>query len=167
RLKAALRDRGVRVYLDDTDDRPGWKFNESELKGIPLRIEIGANEVDSNSVVIARRDSGSKETLQVGDVETRIPALLNEIQSSLFERARVFRDTNTHDAKTLDEAKEILKANAGFVKTFWNGNAEDEADMKEFQATVRCILENETGEKGTCIVTGEQTDRRVILAKAY
>lgn len=168
KLGAALREKGVSFYIDDTEDRsPGWKFNESELKGIPLRLEMGPKEVKSSKVVACRRDNGIKETFTSSEMPDKAIALLTDIQNSLLTRAREFQKSNTFEARSYNEAVEILKSNAGFVRAFWNGTPEAELRLKEIQASVRCLLPNESGERGRCIVSGEETDRIAILAKSY
>ena len=168
RLNALLREQGIRAYVDDTQDRsPGWKFNESELKGIPLRLEVGPKELATSTVVACRRDSGTKEGFRLSELQDKVTMLLTDIQNSLLRKAREFRDSNTFEAKSYSEAVEILESNSGFVKAFWNGTAEDELRLKDVQASVRCLFSNGTSEKGRCIASGKETDKMAILAKAY
>ena len=166
RLKSALRERAVGVYVDDRDDRsPGWKFNDSELNGIPVRLELGPKEVASNAVVVCRRDTRTKETLSSNELPERITTLLDDIQRSLFERARDFRDSNTFDVRTYDEAIEVVKTNAGFARVFWSGTTEDELKLKDIQASIRCLVSD--GESGTCVVSGKKATQKAIIAKSY
>jgi prolyl-tRNA synthetase len=168
KIDILLRERGIRSYVDNTEDRsPGWKFNESELNGIPLRLELGPKEVASGMVVASRRDTRTKETFSVIDVPDEAVTLLADIQDSLLKKSREFRDSNTFEVQSYAEAEEILKTNSGFVKAFWKGTPEDELKLKDIQASVRCLLSNEDGEKGRCIVSGKETDRKAILGKSY
>ena len=166
RLKSALRERAVGVHVDDREDRsPGWKFNESELNGIPVRLELGPKEVASNAVVVCRRDTRTKETLSSNELPERVTTLLDDIQRSLFERARDFRDSNTFDVQTYDEAIEVVKTNAGFARVFWSGTTEDELKLKDIQASIRCLVSD--GESGTCVVSGKKAMQKAIIAKSY
>jgi prolyl-tRNA synthetase len=166
RLTSALKERGITSYVDDREDRsPGWKFNESELNGIPLRFELGPKEVSSNTVVVCRRDTRVKESCSFSEAPEKSTALLADIQTSLFERAREFRDSNTFDVQTYDEAIEVVKTNSGFARAFWDGSAEDEAKLKDIQASVRCLVSD--GETGKCIVSGKRATRKAIIGKSY
>ena len=168
KLSSALKDRGITSYVDDRDDRsPGWKFNESELNGIPLRFELGPKEVSSDTVVVCRRDTRVKESCSFSEAPEKATALLADIQTSLFERAREFRDSNTFDVQTYDEAIEVVKTNSGFARAFWDGSAEDEAKLKDIQASVRCLVsDSETG-SGKCIASGKTANRKAIIGKSY
>ena len=166
RLKSALQERGVTIGVDDRDDRsPGWKFNESELNGIPVRLELGPKEVASSSVVVCRRDTRTKETMNSNELPERVTTLLAGIHTSLLERARQFRDSNTFDVQSYDEAIEVVKTNAGFARVFWNGTSDDELRLKDIGASVRCLVSD--GEAGTCVVSGQKTAQKAIIAKAY
>lgn len=168
KLNTLLLDQGIRTYVDETEGRsPGWKFAEAELKGIPLRLEVGPKEVASNTVVASRRDSGAKESFTLTEIPDEVTGLLTDIQDSLFRKAREFRDSNTFEAQTYRDAVKILESNSGFVKAYWSGTAEDELKLKEIQASVRCLLSNGSTEKGQCIASGRETDKIAILAKAY
>ncbi|HEU4506944.1 MAG TPA: proline--tRNA ligase [Pyrinomonadaceae bacterium] len=168
KLKAALSERGITSYVDDRDDRsPGWKFNESELNGIPLRLELGPKEVTSGTVVVCRRDTGVKESFSFNEMPEKATALLADIQTNLFNRAREFRDSNTFDVQTYDEAIEVVKTNSGFARAFWNGSTEGENKLKNIQASVRCLLSNDGTETGKCIVSGENATRKAIIGKSY
>ncbi len=172
RIKEQLAVQNVRVHVDDRDQyRPGWKFNDWELKGVPVRIEIGPKDVQNGQVVLARRDKPEKafkETVPLAETERRVQALLNEIQANLFEKARTFRDSHTFPAGSYDELKSLMEQDMGFARCFWAGSDADEARIKdEMKATVRCILFETNGEKGKCVVTGKETDTQVIIGKAY
>ena len=152
--------------MDDREDRsPGWKFNESELNGIPVRLELGPKEVANNTAVVCRRDTRTKETLNSNELPERVTTLLADIQSNLLERAREFRDSNTFDVQTYDEAIEVVKTNTGFARAFWNGTTEDEHKLKDIQASIRCLVSD--GDSGTCVVSGKKATQRAIIAKAY
>jgi prolyl-tRNA synthetase len=166
KLTSSLKERGITSYVDDREDRsPGWKFNESELNGIPLRFEVGPKEVSSDTVVVCRRDTRVKESFSFSEAPDKATVLLADIQTSLFERAREFRDSNTFDVQTYDEAIEVVKTNSGFARAFWDGSAEDEAKLKDIQASVRCLVSD--GETGECIVTGKTANRKAIIGKSY
>ena len=166
RLSSSLKERGITSYVDDREDRsPGWKFNESELNGIPLRFELGPKEVSSDTTVVCRRDTRVKETLSFSEAPDKATTLLADIQASLFQRAREFRDSNTFDVETYDEAIEVVKTNSGFARAFWDGSAEDEAKLKDIQASVRCLVSD--GETGECIVTGKTANMKAIIGKSY
>lgn len=168
RLTSALNKRGISNYVDDREDRsPGWKFNESELNGIPLRFELGPKEVASGTAIVCRRDTRAKESFSFQEAPEKVTTLLADIQTSLFQRARDFRDSNTFDVETYDEAIEVVKTNSGFARAFWDGTPEDETKLKDIQASVRCLLsDNETG-TGKCIVSGKKATKKAIIGKSY
>ncbi len=171
-IKNQLIEKNIRVLVDDRDQyRPGWKFNDWELKGVPVRMEIGPKDVQNGQVVLARRDKPEKsfkETVAVSEAVNRAPALLDEIQSNLFSRAKEFRDSRTFNISTYDELKTLMNSDQGFARCFWAGSDADEAKIKDdMKATVRCILFETSGEKGTCFMTGKETDVQVIIGKAY
>lgn len=164
-LKAA----GVRVKLDDNDKyKPGWKFAEYEFKGVPLRIAIGPRDLQNNSVELARRDLREKSVVPVEGLVEKIPALLEEIQRSLFEKAKAYRDANIHKADSYDEFKTVLNGSGGFVAAHWDGTPETEQKIKEeTKATIRCIPLNNQQEEGKCIYSGKPSAQRVLFALAY
>ncbi|NMM48828.1 proline--tRNA ligase [Marinigracilibium pacificum] len=168
-IKSALQAKGYSVKFDDRDThKPGWKFAEYELKGVPLRIAIGPRDLENGTVELARRDTKEKNTVEIEGIENRIPDLLNEIQDSIFERARKFRDENIREANSYDEFKQILDENAGFVRAHWDGTPETEEKIKnETKATIRCIPLNNELEEGKCIYSGKPSKQRVIFARAY
>jgi len=165
---AKFKEMDIRFYVDDSEQKsPGWKFNEWEMKGVPLRMEIGPRDLEKNHVALARRDNGSKDFVSNDKVLDVIPKLLDEIQNSMFEKARKFRDDNTHTADNYDDFKEIIKE-GGFVKAYWAGTGDMEAEIqKETKATVRCIPLDQPKEKGTCFYTGEKAEKIAIFGKAY
>ena len=168
-IKAELEAAGVSVKYDDRDThKPGWKFNEYELKGVPLRIAIGPRDLENGTVELARRDTLSKEVVGMGDLTAIVQSKLQEIQSNLFEKARSFREENTHKANTWDEFVDIIENKGGFVEAHWDGTPETEDKIKELtKATIRCIPNDAVEEEGKCILTGNPSSRRVLFAKAY
>jgi len=160
---------GIRVKYDDSDNqRPGWKFAEYELKGVPVRIAIGARDLENNQVEIARRDTKEKSSVSMDGLINRVSTLLEEIQSNLFERAKQYRDEHITKAESWDEFVQILDTKAGFVAAHWDGTPETEEKIKELtKATIRCIPLNNEQEVGKCILTGNPSSQRVLFARAY
>jgi prolyl-tRNA synthetase len=168
-IKAKLENKGIRVKLDDRDThKPGWKFNEYEFKGVPLRIALGPRDVESGSVEIARRDTLEKQIFQQTDIENKVEHLLEAIQVNLFQKALSFRESKTFTADSWEEFNQILDEKGGFVYAHWDGTSETEQKIKEeTKATIRCIpLENKM-ESGTCIYSGKPSSQRVVFARAY
>ncbi len=160
----------VRVKLDMSENTPGWKFNEWELRGVPVRMEIGPRDVQNNSVVLVRRDSRVKETVAIDLLETRLPALLEEIQQALFLRAKAFRDQNTHYTDSYEEFKQLIAGKRGFVRVKWAEDSAAEVSIKEeTKATLRVIPfdQPESGVKGKCFYTGKPATCEAIFARAY
>jgi prolyl-tRNA synthetase len=168
-IKQNLLKLGISVKFDDDDNRrPGWKFAEYEMKGVPVRVTIGARDLAENKVEIARRDTKEKNTLSLDNIETYIQNLLEEIQENLFTRALQFRTENMHQVDTYDEFKTQIEEKGGFYLVHWDGTAETEAKIKaETQATFRCIPLDAPDEEGKCMVTGLPSKKRLVLAKAY
>lgn len=168
-LMKDLRAAGITVKFDNRDThKPGWKFNQYELQGVPVRIAIGPKDLEKGSVEVARRDTLTKQFMQQDEVATAIPALLDEIQASLFEKALSFREENSQTADTWEEFKELMKGNPGFVYAHWDGTTETEDKIKDLtKATIRCIPLNNNQEEGKCILTGNPSTQRVVFAKAY
>ncbi|MEY2646545.1 MAG: proline--tRNA ligase [Sediminibacterium sp.] len=160
---------GIRVKYDDSDNqRPGWKFAEYELKGVPIRIAIGARDLENNQVEIARRDTKEKSSVSMDGLTNTVSTLLEEIQSNLFERAKQYRDEHITKAESWDEFVQILDTKAGFVAAHWDGTPETEEKIKELtKATIRCIPLNNEQEAGKCILTGNPSTQRVLFARAY
>ena len=166
-LANSLESAGVRVHQDWSDNSPGFKFNEWEMKGVPLRMEVGPRDVEKGNVVVARRDTSEKSFLSKEEAVTQVPELLDEIQKGLFDQAKQFRDENTHIVATYDELKQIIKT-GGFVRCGWDGTDETEAKVKEeTKATIRCIPTDENPEGLTCVHSGKPAKHEVIYAKAY
>jgi prolyl-tRNA synthetase len=164
-----LKSLGIRVKYDDNDNaRPGWKFAEYELKGVPVRLALGARDLESNVVEVARRDTKEKQTVSLDNAIDYIKNLLEEIQQNLFNRARDYRDAHTTNADTWEEFEKLLDEKGGFVSAHWDGTAETEESIKEkTKATIRCIPLNNPQEEGKCILTGKLSKERVLFARAY
>ena len=160
---------GIRVKYDDSDNqRPGWKFAEYELKGVPVRIAIGARDLENNQVEIARRDTKEKTTVSMDGLTNTVSGLLEEIQTNLFERSKKYRDEHITKVDTWDEFVQILDSKAGFVSAHWDGSPATEEKIKELtKATIRCIPLNNVQEAGKCILTGNPSSQRVLFARAY
>ena len=166
-LEEELKSTGIRYFIDWSDSSPGFKFNEWELKGVPVRIEIGPRDVESKKLVMARRDNGEKISISKNELSIKIKTILEEIQNNLFNQAKEFRNKNTHDVKTYDEFKNIIN-NGGFVRCGWDGDSETELKIKEeTKATIRCIPFNEDPKELKCVYSGKKAKHEVIYAKAY
>ncbi|SEQ15790.1 proline--tRNA ligase [Neolewinella agarilytica] len=169
-LMAELKARGVRVSYDNDDKkRTGFKFAESELKGIPVRIGLGKRDLEKGLIEIARRDTKEKSSLPIEGIVDHVVSLLDEIQQNLFDTAVKFREDHSHHVDTMDEFKAILDRDIpGFIYAHWDGTAETEKKIKEMtKATIRCIPNDAKPEEGKCILTGAPSTQRVIFAKAY
>lgn len=164
-LKAA----GVRVKYDDSDNsRPGWKFAEYEMKGVPVRIAIGARDLENNTVELARRDTKEKASVSMDGLSARIISLLEEVQKSIYNKALVYRDAHITRVDSWQEFESVLNEKTGFVSAHWDGTAETEAKIKELtKATIRCIPLDNPAEEGKCILTGKPSQQRVLFAQAY
>ncbi len=168
-VKEALEKRGILVKLDDRDThKPGWKFNEYEFKGVPVRLSIGPRDVENGTVEIARRDTLEKEVISIDQAAQAVEALMTEIQQHLFRRALAFREENTRMADSWESFNRILDEKGGFILAHWDGTAETEQKIKEeTKATIRCILLDENKESGKCVYSGKPSGRRVLFARAY
>ena len=164
-----LRTKGVRVKFDNRDTyKPGWKFNEYELKGVPVRLAIGPRDVENGTLELARRDTLTKESISRDDVVSIVVDLMDEIQKNLYNKADSFRTEKTTDVVTYDEFKEVLNTKGGFILAHWDGTAETEELIKnETKATIRCIPLDTKLEKGTCMVSGKPSNQKVLFARAY
>ena len=169
KIQEAIRDAGYSVKLDDRDQfKPGFKFSEWELKGVPVRIEIGPRDVDSGKVVMVRRDNREKSFVETGRAVEELGSLLDAIQKNLYERALKFRQENTVNIDSYAEFKEYMAGDGGFAMIHWDGTREEEERLQdETKATIRCIPLNSEPEEGKCIISGRPSSRRVIAAKAY
>ena len=168
-LQRELKLLGVSVKYDDRDThKPGWKFNEYELKGVPLRIAIGPRDLEKRTVELARRDTLTKETVSKDLIVDRVQELLSEMQKALFNKAKNFRDSHITKVETYDEFKDVLENKTGFVSAFWDGTKESEERIKsETKATIRCIPLDVKEEEGVCVYSGKPATMRVLFAKAY
>lgn len=168
-LMAELKALGIRAKYDDNDNaRPGWKFAEHELKGIPVRIAMGMRDLENNVVELARRDTTEKSTVPFDGLAAHIQTLLGEIQQNIFQRALTFRNQNLRQANTWDEFVKMLDETPGFISAHWDGTPETEEKIKEqTKATIRCIPLNNEQEEGVCIFSGKPSRERVIFARAY
>ena len=168
-LMKQLRLAGVTVKFDNRDThKPGWKFNQYELQGVPIRIAIGPKDLEKGSVEVARRDTLTKQFMKQEEVASAVPLLLDEIQVSLFDKALRFREENSKTADTWEEFETLMKGNPGFVYAHWDGTTSTENKIKErTKATIRCIPLNADKEEGKCVLTGNPSIQRVVFAKAY
>ncbi|MET4083418.1 prolyl-tRNA synthetase [Pedobacter sp. UYP30] len=164
-----LKQANVSVKFDDRDtQRPGFKFAEYELKGVPIRIAVGARDMQNREVEIARRDTKEKQTVPQADLDEYIVRLLDDIQTNMYTKALTFRDSHITKADSYDEFKKLLDEKAGFISAHWDGTAETEQKIKEeTKATIRCIPLNNTLEDGVCIYSGAPSIQRVLFARAY
>ena len=164
-LKAA----GIRVKYDDSDNsRPGWKFAEYEMKGVPVRLAIGARDLENNVAEVARRDNKTKSSVSLDGIAQHIIALLEEIQQGMFDKAKKYREEHITKAGTWEEFEKLLDEKGGFISAHWDGTEETEAAIKErTKATIRCIPLNNPQEEGKCILTGKPSTQRVLFVRAY
>jgi prolyl-tRNA synthetase len=164
-----LKSKGIRVKFDNrTTHKPGWKFAEYELKGIPLRIAIGPKDLEKGTVELARRDTLSKSFENQEGLAVVIENLLKDIQQDLFAKAEAFRDDHITKVDTFEEFKDILNSKGGFLFAHWDGTSETEEKIKELtKATIRCIPLEQTKETGKCVFSGKESKQRVLFAKAY
>ena len=169
KIMAELKEKGITVKYDtDTKKRPGFKFAEYELQGIPIRIGIGKRDLENGMVELARRDTGAKEQVPVAAAAGAIEQLLVDIQNNLFQKALDYRTEHTTSVDDFDTFKSVLEEKGGFIYAHWDGTTETEKKIKELtKATIRCIpLDNEQ-EEGACVLTGKPSKERVLFAKAY
>jgi prolyl-tRNA synthetase len=164
-----LRQKGVRVKLDARDThKPGWKFNEYELKGVPIRIALGPKDLENKTIEVARRDTLSKELIPQAEAIDYIATLLDTIQENLFQKAMDMRVSLTHEAEDYEQFKSLLEEKGGFIWAHWDGTPETEEQIKaETKATIRCIPIEGPVAPGKCILTGKDSSRKVLFARAY
>src|SRR6266568_4274331 len=170
KVKAELSKSNIRITLDEREgSSPGWKFNDWEMRGVPLRVELGPKDVAKQTAVLARRDRPGRDgkiNASLAGLPATVESLLAEIQQSLHDKALAFRKTNTHDAKTYDELKKAVEN--GFAISYWCGNPDCEAKIKEeTRATIRCIPLEQEGDSGRCVYCGQPATARAIFARAY
>jgi len=168
-LMQQLKKLGISVKYDDrTTQKPGFKFNEYELKGVPLRIAIGPNDLENGTFEIARRDTLTKETVSKGQIVDYISGMLDQIQKDLFDKALDYRNTHITKAESFDEFRDLLENKGGFISAHWDGTPETEEKIKDLtKATIRCIPLDRTAEQGSCVFSGKPSAGRVLFAKAY
>ncbi len=169
KIKADLQQHNIRVKFDNRNNfKPGFKFNEYELKGVPIRIAIGPRDLENNMVEMARRDTLTKTTVPLSKLLEEIKKNLEEMQGQLFTKAKTFRDQHITKVESYDEFKEVLNSKTGFIAAHWDGTtASEEAIKKETKATIRCIPMDNPLEEGRCIFSGQPSKQRVLFAKAY
>ena len=167
-LKAALEEAGLRAAIDETDKSPGWKFSEQEMRGIPVRIEMGPRDIAAGTVVLVRRDTGEKIQASLEGIEETVKELLSSIQKDMLERARAHRDAHTYDAVTPEEFAKIAEEKPGFIRAMWCGSQECEDKLKETcQVTSRCMPFAQEKLADTCICCGKPAKAMVYWGKAY
>lgn len=169
KLIAELKAKNIRVTYDkDETSRPGFKFAEHELKGVPIRVAIGARDLEAGTIEIARRDTREKTTIPFAGCGQAIIQLLDDIQRDMFERAKAYRDANITRVDTMDQFKQVLEEKGGFLSAHWDGDGATEEKIKEMtKATIRCIPLDQEKEEGKCILTGKPSSGRVLFAMAY
>jgi prolyl-tRNA synthetase len=169
-ITAQLRAKGISVKFDDRDThKPGFKFAEWELKGVPVRFAMGPRDLENNTLEIARRDTGEKQSFDLsGDIAAKVEELLNNIQNNIYQKAVDFRTEHTTEVDSYEDFKKVLDGKGGFVSAHWDGTAETEDKIKEeTKATIRCIPLDRKEEAGVCIYSGKPSQGRVLFAKAY
>ena len=168
-LMAKLRKLGISIKYDDrTTQKPGWKFNEYELKGVPVRVAIGPNDLANGTFEVARRDTLTKETVISSEIVSYIQELLEQMQTTLFNKALEYRNSHITEVNSFNEFKDVLDNKGGFVSAHWDGTPETEEKIKELtKATIRCIPLDRKEEAGTCVFTGAPSAGRVLFARAY
>jgi len=169
RLSEELKALGIRVKVDrDSKKRPGFKFAEYEMKGVPVRIGIGKRDLEKGMVEIARRDTKEKESIALADCVDHVSGLMTTIQDNLLSRAKKYREDHTSSVDTFEEFKQVLEDKGGFIYAHWDGTEETEDKIKELtKASIRCIPNDSIDEDGVCVYSGKPSKRRVLFAKAY
>ena len=168
-LSVQLKALGLTVKFDDRDTyKPGYKFAEWELKGVPVRLAVGMRDLESGTVEVARRDTKEKFVVAMDDLQPRIVSLMDEIQQNLFDRAAKYREEKTQEVNSWDEFLEVINVKEGFAIAHWDGTGETEEKIKELtKATIRCIAIDQKLEDGVCVYSGKPSTGRVVFAKAY
>ena len=167
-IRRSLADSGIRVKVDDTDKSPGWKFAEAEMRGIPVRVEIGPKDIEAGKAVLARRDTGEKTECAIDGIADAVSSLLDSIQKDMLERARKRRDSQTYEAKTKEEFEKIFSEKTGFVKAMWCGEQACEDEIKEKMAvTSRCMPFEQEHIADTCVCCGKPAKKLVYWGRAY
>ena len=168
-IQRKLKEKGISVKYDNrTENKPGWKFAEYELKGVPIRIAIGARDLENQTVEIARRDNLTKETQPLENIEVYIENLLKTIQEDIYKKALNYREEHITEVNSYEEFKKVLEEKGGFISAHWDGTDEEEEQIKnETKATIRCIPLENTFEDGISLISKKPSKQRVIFAKAY
>ncbi|MBZ0275476.1 MAG: proline--tRNA ligase, partial [Anaerolineae bacterium] len=171
RLKRELIAAGIRIHVDTRDGvTPGFKFNDWEMHGVPVRMEVGPKDVDKGTVALARRDILGKEGKQFvpqENIAAQVNDLLTEVQANMLAQATTFREANTHDVRSYDELRQVIEA-GGWARGWWAGSGDDEVKIKDDLATtIRCFPFDQPGGQGTCLYTGKPAERIAIFARAY
>jgi prolyl-tRNA synthetase len=166
---ADLKAKSIRVKFDNSDNaRPGWKFAEYEMKGVPIRMAIGARDLENGVAELARRDTKEKQSVALEGIATYIEQLLEEIQQSIYNKALAYRNEHITEVDTWEDFTSILENKGGFISAHWDGTPETEEAIKEkTKATIRCIPFNNKQEQGRCVLSGKESTQRVLFAKAY
>ena len=169
KIKAGLEALGISVKYDDRDNnKPGWKFADYELKGVPVRLAIGPRDLENNTIEVARRDNLTKETIPIDKIYEHIPKLLDDIQKNIYNKALNFRKENTFYVDNWDDFLKVLDNQGGFIMAHWDGTVETEEKIKEeSKATIRCIPFDSPEEQGKCVYSGKPSNRRVLFARSY
>jgi prolyl-tRNA synthetase len=169
KVMKALKEKGVTVKYDtDKRKRPGFKFAEYELRGIPVRLGIGKRDIENGVIEVARRDTKEKSLQPIDGIADHVHNLLEEIQNNLFQRALKFRDDRITSVDNFEDFKEVLNSKGGFISAHWDGTSETEAKIKELtKATIRCIPIDSKLEDGKCVLTGNPSKQKVLFARAY
>jgi prolyl-tRNA synthetase len=169
KIKAGLEAQGISVKYDDRDNnKPGWKFADYELKGVPVRLAIGPRDLENNTIEVARRDTLTKETIPINKDFEHIPKLLDDIQINIYNKALNFRKENTFYVDKWEDFLNVLDNQGGFIMAHWDGTVETEEKIKEeTKATIRCIPFDSPEETGKCIYSGKPSNRRVLFARSY
>ena len=169
KIKAGLEVLGISVKYDDRDNnKPGWKFADYELKGVPVRLAIGPRDLENNTIEVARRDNLTKETIPIDKIYEHIPKLLDDIQENIYNKALNFRKENTFYVDNWDDFLKVLDNQGGFIMAHWDGTVETEEKIKEeSKATIRCIPFDSPEEQGKCVYSGKPSNRRVLFARSY
>ena len=163
-----LKNENIRIYEDWSDKRPGSKFNHWELKGVPIRIEIGQRDILNKELVLYRRDTNEKSNIKIDDLVNIVKKTLRDIQTNLFSEAKDFQVKNTHKVKNFDEFKAVIENEGGFIKCGWDGTSETESRIKELtKATIRVIPLEQDIDQLKCIYSNKKAKYEVIFAKAY
>jgi len=169
-LLQKLKEKNIRVKIDDSEKTPGFKFSEQEMLGIPTRIEIGPKDIENNQAVVVRRDNGEKISVNLDEIETKLPEILEQIQKDMFKKAKDFLDSHIFEANTMEEMKEIANNNIGFIKANWCGSEDCEDNIKAETGGFgsRCMPEDEQKNvSGKCIYCGKEAKHRVFWGKSY